>query len=301
VRIEAAFDDTPDGPAAGTSVAAATVPAFYDPMIAKLVAHGADRAAALRQLTAAIAGTHLAGLTTNLGFLAGLLAEPEVVAGRLDTHLVDDLVAGSAHRGCTRLAVACAAAMDVPAPDSPWTGSIGAFGRADLDPDAPLGRIVVRGEDRAWEGRLAGVDADVTRVSVDGQTLRVRTRGRGRLFHGTVEDLPWTGLRTADGYDITVGGYRKTLTLPSFAEDGGPASDGAVRIDMPGTVVAVPHPAGDPVRAGDVLVVVESMKLENRVLAPFAGVPDIRCAVGDVVAAGQILAVVQTPVAEGVK
>jgi acetyl-CoA/propionyl-CoA carboxylase, biotin carboxylase, biotin carboxyl carrier protein len=300
VRVEAAFDDTPEGPQAGAH-GTATVPPFYDPMIAKLVAHGANRDAALRQLTGAIEQTSLAGLTTNLGFLAGLLAEPEVLAGRLDTHLVDDLVAGSAHRGCTRLAVACAAAMDVPVPDSPWTGSIGAFGRADLDPDAPLGRIVVRGDDREWQGRLAGASADLARVSVDGQTLRVRTRGRGHLFHGTVDDIPWTGLRTADGYDITVGGYRKALAVPSFAEDGARGSDGAVRIDMPGTVVAVPGAAGDPVQAGDVLVVVESMKLENRVLAPFAGVPDIRCAVGDVVAAGQVLAVVKTPTAEGAK
>ncbi|ACU72662.1 Carbamoyl-phosphate synthase L chain ATP- binding [Catenulispora acidiphila DSM 44928] len=300
VRVEAAFDDTPAGGLSGARGAAA-VPAFYDPLIAKLVAHGTTRAAALRQLTGAIAQTTVAGLTTNLGFLAGLLAEPEVLAGRLDTHLVDDLVAGSAHRGCTRLAVACAAAMDVPVPDSPWTGSIGAFGRADLDPDAPLGRIVVHSDDREWHARLTGASADVARVTVDGQTLRVRTRARGHLFHGTVDDIPWTGLRTADGYDITVGGYRKTLTVPSFAEGGARGSDGAVRIDMPGTVVAVARAAGDPVHAGDVLVVVESMKLENRVLAPFAGVPDIRCAVGDVVAAGQILAIMKTPPAEGAK
>ncbi|MFD0633357.1 acetyl/propionyl/methylcrotonyl-CoA carboxylase subunit alpha [Catenulispora yoronensis] len=279
VRVEAAFDDRGD------------VPAFYDPMVAKLVAHGADRPAALRRLSTAVRESRVAGLTTNLGFLGGLLAEPEVLAGRTDTHLVDDLVAGSAHRGCTRLAVACAAAMDVPAADSPWTGSIGAFGRGDLDPEAPLGRTVVHAEDRSWQAALVGAAGGLVHVTVDGQTLQVSTRGRGRLFHGFVNDLGWTGLRTADGYDVTVGGYRKVLTLEAFAEGGAAGSDGAVRTDMPGTVVALPRAAGEAVRAGDVLVVVESMKLENRLLALADGVVgELACAVGDVVAAGQVLA-----------
>ncbi|WKU44969.1 biotin carboxylase N-terminal domain-containing protein [Streptomyces sp. VNUA116] len=61
----------------------------YDPMLAKVIAHGPDRATALRRLRAALADTVVLGVDTNAGFLRRLLAHPDVVAGRLDTGLVD--------------------------------------------------------------------------------------------------------------------------------------------------------------------------------------------------------------------
>ncbi len=84
--------DEPDGEGirvdsgltAGTSVTSA-----YDPMLAKVIAYGPDRATALLRLRAALADTRILGLTTNAGFLRRLLAHPDVVAGRLDTGLVE--------------------------------------------------------------------------------------------------------------------------------------------------------------------------------------------------------------------
>ncbi|MFD0531141.1 hypothetical protein ACFQ1I_38400 [Kitasatospora arboriphila] len=102
VRVEAAFDR------------AGEVSAFYDPMIAKLVAHGPDRVAALRTLTDALRATAVVGLTTNLGFLGDLLRDRRVVAGRLDTHLVDGFVAEADRVERAWRAAACAAAMEVP-------------------------------------------------------------------------------------------------------------------------------------------------------------------------------------------
>ena len=61
----------------------------YDPMLAKVIAHAADRAAALRALDRALADTAVLGVTTNIEFLRFLLADPDVVAGRLDTGLLD--------------------------------------------------------------------------------------------------------------------------------------------------------------------------------------------------------------------
>ncbi|MEU2630244.1 biotin carboxylase N-terminal domain-containing protein [Kitasatospora sp. NPDC007106] len=72
------------GVAAGTEVGS-----LYDPMLAKVIAYGPDRATALRRLRAALADTRILGVTTNTGFLRRLLAHPEVVAGRLDTGLVE--------------------------------------------------------------------------------------------------------------------------------------------------------------------------------------------------------------------
>nr|WP_308203122.1 biotin carboxylase N-terminal domain-containing protein [Frankia sp. AvcI1] len=71
-----------------------TVGTAYDPMLAKIIAWGPDRPAAIARLDAALAATVLLGVTTNIGFLRALLGHPDVVAGRLDTGLVErDLVA----------------------------------------------------------------------------------------------------------------------------------------------------------------------------------------------------------------
>ncbi len=68
----------------------------YDPMLAKVIVHGADRGEALARLDAALRGTAVLGLGTNVGFLLALLADPDVRAGRLDTGLVGRRLAGLA-------------------------------------------------------------------------------------------------------------------------------------------------------------------------------------------------------------
>ncbi|MGF1430912.1 acetyl/propionyl/methylcrotonyl-CoA carboxylase subunit alpha [Kitasatospora sp. LaBMicrA B282] len=75
------------GLSTGTEVTSA-----YDPMLGKVIAYGPDRATALLRLRNALADTRLLGVTTNAGFLRRLLAHPDVVAGRLDTGLVERVV-----------------------------------------------------------------------------------------------------------------------------------------------------------------------------------------------------------------
>jgi len=169
VRVEAALDEP--GP----------VPAFYDPMIAKLVAHGPDRATTLRRLRSAVVETAVVGLTTNLGFLGELLAEPRVAAGRLDTDLVDEFVAGAATPARAGVAAACAAAMSVPMatrPASPWLGGPTAADRAALDPDAPLGRIMLRHNGTEHEVRLAGRTRGAVLTDAGGRPAGPRARCR---------------------------------------------------------------------------------------------------------------------------
>ncbi|WNI18776.1 biotin carboxylase N-terminal domain-containing protein [Actinacidiphila sp. ITFR-21] len=283
VRVEAAFDTAGD------------VPPFYDPMIAKLVARGHDRPQALRRLSDAVRHTSVLGLTTNLGFLADLLREPRVVAGRTDTHLVDGLVARAPRRDHTARAVACAAAMEIPADGgapSPWTGGVGPLDRRDLDPDAPFGRVVARADDREWTAALTGRGGGTAQVELDGRRYDVTASLRDGLFSGTVADVPWAGLRTADGAELVVGGYRTALSFRTFAEESSSAADGTVTSAMPGTVVGLPRAVGDTVEAGDVLVIIEAMKMETRVTAPFSGVvEEITCVLDGVVTAGQSLVV----------
>ncbi|MEV7175091.1 biotin carboxylase N-terminal domain-containing protein [Kitasatospora sp. NPDC093679] len=284
VRVEAAFDR------------AGEVSAFYDPMIAKLVAHGPDRVAALRTLTDALRATAVVGLTTNLGFLGDLLRDRRVVAGRLDTHLVDGFVAEAGRVERAWRAAACAAAMEVPAlpggPASPWHGAAGALDRGALDPVAPLGRVVTRAAGREWEAGLTEVGPGRVRGTVDGRSFELTVAHRDGLYRGTLGDRAWWGVRTPTGFEITVDGYRTALDVPTFARGDADAVGNEVRSTMPGVVVGLPCAVGDRVEEGAVLVVVEAMKMENRILAPFSGVvAEVRCTLNGLVAADRTLVV----------
>ncbi len=99
-----------------------TVGSDYDPMLAKVIAHGVDRADAIARLDAALAATTILGVTTNLGFLRSLLADPDVAAGRLDTELVDRLVAGGVDGAPPPDLVAAVAVASLGQPgDDPWS------------------------------------------------------------------------------------------------------------------------------------------------------------------------------------
>ncbi|MFD7903008.1 biotin carboxylase N-terminal domain-containing protein [Kitasatospora sp. NPDC059747] len=332
VRVEAAFDDTATGHGTGAAgfdagfdtgldagfdagldsfepesggsafTGGAEVPAFYDPMVAKLIAHAPDRPAALRRLADAVRGTALLGLTTNLGFLVELLRAPAVVAGRMDTHLVDALVATPAEGSTTpaeraEAAAACAAAMQLPpldgAPASPWQGTVGPSDRRRLDPVAPFGRVELRHGRRTLGVGLTARRGASVEVQVEGRPFTVAATavpGSPGLFRGTVDGLAWTGLRTAAGWELGIDGHRVALADRSVAGAGAAAADNAVKTPMPGTVVGLLCEVGDRVEEGAALVVVEAMKMENRILAPFTGVVTaITCAVRDLVATEQVL------------
>jgi propionyl-CoA carboxylase alpha chain/3-methylcrotonyl-CoA carboxylase alpha subunit len=289
VRVEAAFDTS------------AEVPAFYDPMIAKLIARGSDRVSALRRLADATRTALVVGLTTNLGFLADLLQDTRVVSGRVDTHLVDAFVAETPRRAqASAAAAACAAAMQVPlqhswaaTPASPWTGTVGPLDRRVLDADAPLGRIALGDGGQEVEARLMGVHGDTVDVMVHDRTFRVSVSRRDGLFRGTLGDQRWAGLRTADRFELVIDGRRTALTARTQTESDSEAVDNILRSPMPGMVVALSCAVGDRVEEGAVLMVVEAMKMENRILAPLAGVvEEIRCTLHGSVSTDQVLAVI---------
>ncbi|WP_460107056.1 acetyl/propionyl/methylcrotonyl-CoA carboxylase subunit alpha [Streptomyces sp. YKOK-J1] len=289
VRVDAAFDD------------AGEVPAFYDPMIAKLIAHGPARPAALARLLHSVRSTAVLGLTTNLGFLADLLRDPRVSAGLIDTHLVDDFTARAAEHGrdLEPAASACAAAMSLPARNpagtngSPWSGTVGALDRHLLDPHAPLGRVPCRVGGRPLEAALLSLRTGDLTVAVAGERFRVTYEQEGALLRGRVGEALWTGLRRGDDCELVVDGRRLTLTLGVSGEDDSSAAGDAVTSPMPGTVIQLSVAVGEAVRQGDTVAIVEAMKMENRVLAPSSGVvEEIRCEVADIVSADQVLVVI---------
>jgi acetyl-CoA/propionyl-CoA carboxylase biotin carboxyl carrier protein len=287
----------------------------YDPMLAKVIAHGADRAQALARLDAALAETALLGVTTNVAFLRRLLALDEVRAGDLDTGLVDRVAAGLAESdgadaleggaGGEQEQTLLAAAWLATRPDpstardpfraaGPWRVGGGGVTRLRLALGSGPGTEVVVDGDGALVDLAARLPAHVRgRHDADG-TLHLEIDGvTGRWESLAVPD-GWLLGREGRSYEVRIHPWLRSATAAAALEGGGP-----LRAPLPGTVVAVEVAEGDAVAAGDVLLVLEAMKMEHPVVAPVDGtVRGLAVAAGDRVAVDDALVEVVAAAAE---
>jgi acetyl-CoA/propionyl-CoA carboxylase, biotin carboxylase, biotin carboxyl carrier protein len=275
----------------------------YDPMLAKIVAHGPDRAAALARLDAALAGTAVLGLDTNVAFLRALLADPDVRAGHLDTGLVGRVTD-------------TAPPVDVP-PDV-LSAATGAWLLAReprgpvVDPfDVPGGwrvgepawtrrRLAVPGHDPV-DVRCRGRAVDAEIAVGDAPPQRTATGGDGDLLHHAVDGLTRRyALAVADDRVTWVGRDGAVWAVHDRAAEEADAdavagTGGPVRAPMPGTVRLVEVTEGQQVTAGQKLVVVEAMKMEHVLTAPVDGtVRDLRARPGGAVAKDAVLLVLDS-------
>jgi acetyl-CoA/propionyl-CoA carboxylase biotin carboxyl carrier protein len=303
--------DTPAGVRVDAGYAAGSVVGSdYDPMLAKVIAWGRDRAEAIDRLDAALRGTVLLGVGTNIAFLRALLADPDVRAGRLDTGLVgrelaaltaspvpDDVLVAAAVQALLELEPAGPVVdpFDVPGGwrvgEPAWTSWQMAVSGADPVPVRVRGRAadaVCRVGDGAAGWRPA-VRCSGTR---DGGRLTVTVDGLTRGYAAARDgDVLWLG---RDGAAWAV----RELAPLEAAAAADAAAGGPVRSPMPGTVTVVEVADGQPVAAGDRLVVVEAMKMEHVLTAPVDGVVrELRAVPGGTVARDDVLLVVE-PVAE---
>ncbi|MCK0439679.1 acetyl/propionyl-CoA carboxylase subunit alpha [Gordonia alkaliphila] len=274
----------------------------YDPMLAKIICHGADRTEALDRLDEALADTALVGVGTNIDFCRYVLGQPRVRAGELDTELLDRLVVDYAAPTPTPAALVAGAlgTLDLGDADDVWTSAV-AF-RIGV-PSPIVTRLVCDG--RTYRVSALVTDSDTrtlhAEVTITGDddaevwqgTVYLRPRGEhavtvrcnGIGARWVVQQTSSTA-RWVSGEDGTwVMQLAHTLADTDDAE-----AAGDVRSPMPGTVVAVPGVDGTAVAAGDPLVVVEAMKMEHTLRAPAAGVASIAVKVGQKVDAQQMLA-----------
>ena len=268
----------------------------YDPMLAKVIAHADDRPAALRALDRALADTAVLGVTTNIEFLRFLLADPDVVAGRLDTGLLDrrttdfaaaqpgddELIAAAAYKWLRSWPVPAGSLWEVP---SGWR-----IGRARAD-DHPAARRrphrprVPHRHPASRDGRGRGRrDHDTLTATLDGDRLAV-----------TLDGLRTDYLVAAADGQIWLAGGGRTAVVDELREapvrpDDEHSGDAELVSPMPGSVVAVGVDDGATVTAGIVVVAVEAMKMEHALTAPVDGVVELLVAVGDQVKVGQPLA-----------
>jgi 3-methylcrotonyl-CoA carboxylase alpha subunit len=270
VRIDTGF-------AAGDSVTP-----YYDPMIAKVIVHGATRAEALAALLNALDDAVIIGPKTNLAFLRGLLRSREFAAGTIDTGFIDANLGrlGAQPHPANRKAVHAAARLLLERRDQTKASRLDPF-----DPWRVADSFELIGS------RRIGLD-----ITVDGVPMRVH------LIEGTNVDpvekneghegADEVTLHAANGGVYAFAGGRQAFVelVDPFAkaEAGAEEGDAAIRAPMNGRLVAITVEEGDTVGAGQRLAVVEAMKMEHALVAPFAGVVrDLDATVGDQVEMGE--------------
>jgi len=269
----------------------------YDPMLSKVIAWGPDRTTALAKLDRALAANVVLGVGTNIAFLRTLLKHPEVQAGRLDTGLIE-----------RELEALTESTTPVEAYTAAALAGLLRRHRTAVDPwESADGWRLSGTATSVW--RVAGPGGDPVQVVVTGDPTGATVQvGDDAPVQAQATALPDGLLLTVDGRTTTAlvavdgatswvhvlgGTYAVTELPPARTGAGAGAHDGDVRSPMPGAVIAVRVAAGATVAKGDVLLVVEAMKMEHALSAPFDGVvADLQVRTGDQVVVDQLLATV---------
>ncbi|PRY91224.1 acetyl/propionyl/methylcrotonyl-CoA carboxylase subunit alpha [Donghicola tyrosinivorans] len=256
----------------------------YDPMIAKVIAHGPSRAVALAQLAAGLEATEVAGSVTNLRFLAALARHEGFAKGDVDTGLIArDLEALTLEADVPQGVVALAA-LKALGLDEECGGARGFALWAPLE-----WTVGLRHGDEDIHARVRVEGPDACEVRWDEACVSLR---RGR-------DGGWSQGGTRAGQAVMHGERITVFDRGAFVFDyidplARDAADGAsldlVEAPMPGLVQKLFVAAGDTVAAGDRLALLEAMKMEHALRAPRDGVvAEVLCSEGDQVAAGAAL------------
>ena len=293
------FEPSGDGVRVDSSLLAGTlVGSDYDPMLSKVIAHGTDRDEALAKLDAALAQTMVLGVQTNIEFLRFLVADERVRAGDLDTGLLDERVADFA---------------PLPAPDDvlaagglyrQWALSLRGRQAAGNPWAVPTGfrvggaaapvRTAMRTPLRSETVSVWGLP-EAARVQVgDGETHSASAQVERALMSVTLDGLRREYRWAEEDRHLWIADERGTWHLREAEEQKIHRAAGARQAEilspMPGSVIAVQASSGAPVSEGDVVVVVEAMKMEHSLAAPASGKVEVLVSVGDQVKVDQVLA-----------
>ena len=248
---------------------------YYDPMLAKIITYGADRAEALRRMDRALSQTVLMGLRNNIAFLRGILLHPAHVAGHLSTDFIEQHFSGqSADVALPPPAlVAAALARELARRTSGYWRN---------NPNAPIpSRFRAEGsqECSAWlmpandatfqcTLEQAGNKTAYTVKVLEYQAPDLRFALDGHVLRAVVVEAPH------HRYWVQVDGNTCTLTWisPLPEPDERREGQGSLRAPMPGNVRAVLAVPGQQVRKGETLMLLEAMKMEHSIRAPYDGV-----------------------------
>ena len=274
---------------------------YYDPMIAKIVAWGPDRAAARTRLGRALAETGVLGVATNLGFLARVIADKDYAAAKLDTGFIERRKAALLpppapfpDRALAAAALYCLAGALVGG--DPWGRRDGwrlnsaraqqtlIFRRSEdmlpVEATASGGGWDLRIGERICHGAAKFTADGAATLTLDGAQSRAIVLAHGETLAVFIDGESW----------------RLELVDPLAPPAGADPHAGRLSAPMPGRVVQLLVGAGDKVWQGQPLIVIEAMKMEHTIAAPRDGaVESVRYAVGDLVEEGAELIALSDP------
>lgn len=267
----------------------------YDPMLSKVIAYGDNREQALERLDEALSQTAVLGVQTNVEFLRFLLADERVRAGDLDTALLDERLADFAPRPVPDDVLAAGGlfrqwALARRAGGNPWAAPSGwrigggtAPVRTEMQTPLRNEAVSVWGPPEAARVQVGDGEIDCASAQVMPDRMHATIAGLRREYRWAEADRHlWIAdergtwhLREAEQHKIhrAVGERQAEVISP-----------------MPGNVIAVQVTSGDEVSEGDVVVVVEAMKMEHALSAPVSGYVEMLVSVGDQVKVDQVLA-----------
>ena len=266
---------------------------FYDSMVAKLIVHGDTREQALARLDEALARTHIVGLATNVQFLRHVVQSRSFAQADLDTALIPREQAVLFHQEKVGLPLAAAAAV-----------ARTLLGERALEGQDPFSRrdgfraYGIASRRFAFEFGGASAQAELRYLHDGGLHLAVGGTAGPLVFSQRADgiDLQFAGERTLARVDaagetdhvFTPRGATRIVAIDLLAHAGeGEAEVGRLTAPMPGKVVSFSVKAGDAVRKGQALAVMEAMKMEHTIAAPADGtVAELLYAPGDQVAEG---------------
>jgi propionyl-CoA carboxylase alpha chain len=290
IRVDAAIGET------------AVISPYYDSLLAKVIAYAPTRSEAARRLSRALAGAQIHGLRTNRELLVRTLEHPDFQGGRTDTHFLirHDPAALAAPLGddhSLRLHAAAAAlasqarrrqeAKVLAAAPSGWRNNPSQFQQTRFRYERGEISVEYRFDRDGLHLRIDGErQADLKCVAATPEQVRMSAAGVERTYdvHGVGESF----------YVDSPQGASVLVELPRFPipEEKTPA--GSLVAPLPGIVSEVKAKNGDTVAAGDVVLVIESMKVFHWIVAPLAGrIAEIRVEAGNHVVSGTVLAVIE--------
>ena len=289
-----------DGVASGSVVST-----FYDPMLSKVIAHAPTRVEAIGLLRSGLSQMAIHGVVTNRDYLTGVLGENDFVAGRTDTSYVEmhpDLLVTTHPVGTTRahiIAATIVGSLQRRTCDRRW--SFAPAGWRNLRSQAH--RISYEAGAQLVDVSYEWTSERALTVTVDGQPHAV-----GIVMHDRIDasaDLVALDIdrlterfvvriRESQSWINSTGGQTALVEVARFPLSAVGAAAAGPTAPVPGRVVQVSVAAGDRVEAGQVLAVMEAMKMEHRIEAASAAtVVEVLCAVGDQVDAHQLLVVLE--------
>ncbi|HWC24888.1 MAG TPA: biotin carboxylase N-terminal domain-containing protein [Flexivirga sp.] len=278
--------------------AGSAVGIHYDPMLAKVIAWGPDRARACRMLVDALRRGRIHGLATNARLLRTILQDPGFLAGHMHTSLLDEQLDDwlrSTQPDLTAVATAAALAdAEAASTNSAVQQRIPTVWRnapsADRTRRYRCGGDEVEVSYRSVRGHLQLADGDHHAVQVTPDAVRLVTNGVSASY-----------LVTRSGTTTFVDGPGGSVDLEQVPRFTPPEQEvaGSLLAPMPGVVTAVAVELGAAVTAGQQLMTLEAMKMQHSITAPVDGVIEsLPVAVGTQVAAGTMLAVIDESASE---